>query len=90
VANRPLAAAHNGSKPLHEAVLARLGFRVPPSITSCDTGALRDFVRQGPAVSKAISGVRAHAALATDNILETFDPAGGPIHLQRLITGGDA
>lgn len=89
VANRPLACSHNGSKPFHEVVLAGLGFRVPPSITSCDLAALRDFVREGPTVSKSISGVRADSAVTTENILETFDPAGGPIHLQRRITGDD-
>lgn len=90
VANRSRAGAHNSAKPLHEAILSRHGFRVPDSITSCDLDSLRAFVEQGPAISKAISGVRADTAIATPDLLDLADPAGGPIHLQRRVEGDDA
>lgn len=89
VANRPLAGSHNGSKPLHEATLAKMGFRVPESITSADVDQLREFVRERPAVSKTICGMRADTALATADLLADFDPRSGPIHLQRHVPGGD-
>ncbi len=90
VVNRSRAATHNASKPLHEALLGRLGFKVPPSITSCDVAELRRFVRAGPAISKAISGVRAQTTMMTEELLDAFDPTGGPIHLQRCVDGDDA
>lgn len=90
VANRSSVGAHNSAKPLHEAILSRHGFRVPDSITSCDPGELRAFAEEGPAVSKTISGVRADTAVATADVLDDIDPAGGPIHLQRRVEGDDA
>jgi hypothetical protein len=89
VANRPSRGAHNGSKPLHEARLRALGLRVPESVTSSDPEVLRDFARQGPAISKTVCGVRADAIVATEDAFASFDPASGPVHLQRLVPGDD-
>jgi hypothetical protein len=91
VANRSLAGSHNSTKPLHESILADLGFSVPDSLTSADPEALQSFIAGGLTVSKAISGVRADAALVTSDLLETeFDASAGPIHLQRFVEGDDA
>jgi hypothetical protein len=90
VANSTHKGAHNGSKPLHETVLRELGFRVPESITSCNADALREFIREGPAVSKPVCGVRADTAPVTENDLEDFQPESGPVHLQRFVPGDDA
>jgi hypothetical protein len=90
VVNRGDGASHNSSKPLHEAVLGSLGFHVPESFTSCEADALRQFVRKGPTISKTVCGVRADAAVAAEGDFENFDPASGPVHLQRLIPGADA
>jgi hypothetical protein len=90
VVNRGLAGAHNSSKPLHETILQELGFRVPESITGCDVEELRRFTRDGPAVSKAVCGTRAQTIEITEADLEGFAPESGPIHLQRMVTGGDA
>jgi hypothetical protein len=89
VANRPSRGAHNGSKPLHEAMLRDLGLRVPESLTSSDPDQLRAFVREGPAISKTVCGVRADAVMATEDIFAGFDPASGPVHLQRHVAGDD-
>ena len=89
VANRSRAGSHNSSKPLHEAILSGMGFRVPPSISSCDLDQLLDFIDQA-AISKALSGVRADTVIATRDLLAAFDPAGGPVHLQRRVLGADA
>lgn len=90
VANRSRSGGHNAAKPLHEALLGRLGFNVPESLTSCDIEELTEFASQGPTVSKAISGVRADTEVATADVLASFDPAGGPVHLQRRVPGADA
>jgi hypothetical protein len=90
VVNRGLAGAHNSSKPLHEAVLQDLGFRVPESITSCDVDELGRFARAGPTVSKTVCGVRAQTVEITEADLDDFVPESGPIHLQRLVKGADA
>jgi glutathione synthase/RimK-type ligase-like ATP-grasp enzyme len=90
VVNPPQAGTHNGAKPLHEAILARLGFRVPASITSCEIEKLREFVQAGPTVSKALSGVRADTVMVDEDALADFDAASGPIHLQRYVAGDDA
>jgi hypothetical protein len=90
VANRNSAVMHNSAKPLHEAILARHGLRIADTITSSDAAELRDFIKQGPAVSKTICGVRADTAPATAELFDSFDPAAGPVHLQRRIDGDDA
>ena len=87
VVNKPMHCLHNGSKPLHEAVLQSMGFRVPASIASCDLSRLLDFVRAGPTVSKPICGERADCVSVNDKDLETFVPQNGPIHLQRFVAG---
>jgi len=90
VVNRWRAGVHNGSKPLHEAVLSELGFRVPESVTTSDPGELSAFLRPGPAISKPVCGVRADSCVVTGDDFRDFEPASGPVHLQRLIPGGDA
>lgn len=90
VVNRWRGGVHNSSKPLHEAVLCELGFRVPESVTSSDPDELRRFVRAGPAVSKPICGARADSALCEERDLEDFESASGPVHLQRFVGGADA
>jgi hypothetical protein len=90
VVNRGEGANHNSSKPLHEAVLGELGFRVPESLTSCDAEELRRFAREGLTVSKTVCGVRAEAVAVTEKEFENFQPASGPVHIQRLIAGADA
>jgi hypothetical protein len=90
VVNRGRGGAHNSSKPLHETVLRELGFRVPESITACDVEELRRFVRAGPTISKTVSGVRAETVEVKDEDFESFEPASGPVHLQRLVVGADA
>ena len=56
VANRCDRSAHNSSKPLHEAILQKMGFDVPESITSCDPNELVKFVRAGPTISNGVWG----------------------------------
>jgi hypothetical protein len=89
VVNRSRGGLHNGSKPLHEAVLRELGFRVPESVTSSDVDELRRFIRDGAAVSKTVCGVRADTALCTETDLQDFESANGPVHLQRFVAGAD-
>jgi len=90
VVNRTDGACHNGSKPLHEAILCELGFRVPESLTSCDSSELCQFIRQGPTISKTVCGVRADTIPVTEKDFDKFDPSSGPVHIQRLIPGADA
>jgi hypothetical protein len=90
VVNRPYGGWHNCSKPLHESLLRDLGFRVPESITSCDVDALRRFAREAPAISKTICGMRADTEIASEADFANFDPASGPVHLQRFVRGADA
>ena len=90
VVNRPSSGLHNSSKPLHEATLRNLGFRVPESITSSDPDKLRAFVSEGPTISKALCGARADAVMVTDEDLAQFDPQSGPVHMQRCVPGDDA
>jgi hypothetical protein len=90
VVNRPSGGEHNGSKPMHEALLRDLGLRVPDSVTSSDPDVLRAFVCEGPTISKTVCGVRADAVVVTEDAFAGFDPASGPVHLQRLVKGDDA
>ncbi len=90
VVNRPLGGVHNGSKPLHEALLLGAGLRVPPSLTSSDPAELRAFAREGLTISKTVCGTRAHTATVTPDDFTDFDPESGPVHLQRQIVGDDA
>lgn len=89
VANRPSGGLHNSSKPLHETVLRGLGWRVPESLTTSDGEALRAFARNGPTISKTVCGVRADTVMVTETDLEGFEPASGPVHLQRCVPGDD-
>jgi glutathione synthase/RimK-type ligase-like ATP-grasp enzyme len=89
VINRPDIDQHNGSKSLHEAELARLGFSVPESITSSDISQLADFLGGGRAVIKTCSGVRADTRELHADRLREYTADRGPLHLQRLIPGHD-
>ena len=89
VANRRFAGCHNGSKPLHEAILREHGLKVPDSLTTSDIGEIAYFLRGGRSISKTICGVRATAMEVTINDFKRFEPSAGPVHLQRLIVGAD-
>lgn len=89
VINRPDIDQHNGSKSLHEAELARLGFSVPESITSSNLSELVDFLRGGRAVIKACCGLRADTRELRADRLREYTADRGPLHLQRLIQGHD-
>jgi hypothetical protein len=90
VANSGQGGHHNGSKPLHEAVLLRYGFSVPESVTTCDAAEITAFLNKGRTVSKTVCGVRADTTEVTDADFVGFEPAAGPVHLQRLVEGDDA
>jgi len=90
VANSGHGGKHNGSKPLHEAVLVRHGFSVPESVTTCDPAEISAFLNKGRTVSKTVCGVRADTTEVTHADFVGFEPAAGPVHLQRLIEGDDA
>jgi hypothetical protein len=90
VINRRDAGDHNASKPLHEALLLQHGFSVPESITTSDSAEIRAFLSQGRTVSKTVCGVRADTAEVTSADFAGFEPAAGPVHLQRLVQGTDA
>ncbi|MFI9244683.1 RimK family alpha-L-glutamate ligase [Streptomyces sp. NPDC053086] len=89
VVNRPGTAGDNGSKPLHEVTLAGLGFTVPESLTSSDPGRLRAFAAAGPAIVKALSGVRADSRPVSPEEFDAFVAYQGPVHLQRYVAGSD-
>lgn len=89
VVNRPSNGSHNGSKPLHEAFLAELGFRVPDSLTSCDKEELTEFAASGRVIAKAVSGTRANSREVKASDFLEYEPLAGPVHLQRLIEGDD-
>ena len=88
VINRPGHFQDNGSKPLHEALLARRGFLVPPSLTSSDAAALSAFAR-APSIVKTISGACADCWGVTPDDFAAFRPESGPVHLQRRVEGAD-
>lgn len=90
IVNRPNQNHHNGSKPLHEVILRRLGLLVPDSITSSNRDDLLEFVRESPAINKTICGIRADAARVSAVELDSFESDDGPIHLQRYVDGDDA
>jgi hypothetical protein len=90
VVNRGRAGVHNGSKPLHESILRDLGFCLPESITSSNRRDLLDFVRDGPAISKTVCGIRADTIMVSDADFENFQSESGPVHLQRFVAGTDA
>jgi hypothetical protein len=90
VVNRSRGGLHNGSKPLHEAVLRSLHFLIPESLTSSNLADIRCFLRDGPTISKTVCGVRATSMLVSATDFENFEPEQGPVHLQRFIAGADA
>jgi len=58
VVNRPGHPQDNASKPLHEAILARMGLEVPPSFSGSGRSELIGFAEQGPTIAKALCGQR--------------------------------
>jgi hypothetical protein len=89
VVNRPGHMHDNGSKPLHEARLARLGLSVAPSVTASARAHLLAFLDGGPAVAKAICGMRADCRVVTAADFDDYDERSGPVHLQRVVDGDD-
>jgi hypothetical protein len=89
VVNRPFAGAHNSAKPLHEHLVAGAGLAVPASLSSCDPRRLRRFVEEHPAVNKSVSGVRGDTRRLSVEDLSRYNPAQGPVHLQRYVAGAD-
>jgi hypothetical protein len=89
VVNRPGHANDNACKPLHEAVLARLGFAVPASFTGSCRRDLVAFAAEGPTVAKALSGQRADCRTVTVGDFDDYDDRSGPVHLQRFVPGDD-
>jgi hypothetical protein len=89
VVNRPFSGGHNSTKPLHGALLADFGFRVPASVTSADPAVLHNFLDNHEAINKAISGTRGDAALVDVGDLDGFRRTQGPVHLQQYIQGTD-
>jgi hypothetical protein len=89
VVNRPGHSCDNSSKPLHEAVLRRMGFQVPASLTSSDGVRLQNFCKAAPSVVKAISGIRADCRRVEPEEFEDFSPEYGPVHLQHMVQGWD-
>ena len=89
VVNRPGHAADNSAKPLHEAWLRGAGFDVAPTLTSSNGPRLADFAARGPTIAKSVAGVRADTRSVTPESFARFDPASGPVHLQRHIDGQD-
>lgn len=90
VANRPGHFADNGSKPLHESWLRRVGFATPESLTSSQRERLIAFAEAGPCIAKSVAGVRADTRQVTASDFADFTPERGPVHLQRRIMGRDA
>ncbi|PBC76734.1 RimK-like ATP-grasp domain-containing protein [Streptomyces sp. TLI_235] len=89
VVNRPGHPGDNSCKPLHEELLARQGFAVPPSVTTSSARLLRDFAGQGPCVAKPLSGQRADCRVIGPADLDRYDERSGPVHLQRWVAGTD-
>jgi hypothetical protein len=89
VVNRPGSTSDNACKPLHEAVLAELGFEVAPSVTSSSRETLRSFVGSGEAVAKPVCGQRADCRVVRADDFDDYDERSGPVHLQRLVPGED-
>ncbi|KXF81854.1 ATP-grasp domain-containing protein [Enterovibrio coralii] len=86
VINPPADIIHNGSKPLHEAELIKLGFNVADTFTSMNKANLAAFAREHPVVAKTICGVRARCRrVFADDLLS--DSYSGPVHLQKFISG---
>jgi glutathione synthase/RimK-type ligase-like ATP-grasp enzyme len=89
VVNRPGHAADNSTKPLHESWLRAAGFDVAPTLTSSNGPELADFAGRGPTVAKSVAGIRADTRSVMPESFADFDPASGPVHLQRRIEGRD-
>jgi hypothetical protein len=89
VINPPFSGNHNSAKPLHEAALAALGFRLPPSLSTSDRASLIRFAGQGRVIVKALGGSRGNTREVDADALAAFYPEQGPVHVQRLIEGSD-
>jgi hypothetical protein len=90
VVNRTGAASHNGSKSLHETILASAGFAVPATISSSDAKTLQEFCATLPrCVIKTCSGIRARCRVIDPTELEGYASSRGPVHLQEYVRGAD-
>jgi glutathione synthase/RimK-type ligase-like ATP-grasp enzyme len=91
VANRPSAGRTNGSKPLQMAMLERAGFRVPRWIVSNDAARACAFVAEldGPAVYKAVSGLRSRVRMFDNSALHRLESGTSPALIQAYIPGRD-
>jgi hypothetical protein len=89
VINPPFSGNHNSAKPLHEAALTALGFRIPASLTASEEASLAAFAARGRVIVKALGGSRGNTREVGPTELATFSPEQGPIHIQRLVEGSD-
>ena len=89
VVNRPGAWRDNALKPLHEYNLRQMGFQVPDAVTSTDAEILRQFIRGGATIRKAVTGSRTNSRLVSLDFLLTYTADRGPVHLQRFVRGYD-
>ncbi|HEY6788852.1 MAG TPA: hypothetical protein VI365_16215 [Trebonia sp.] len=89
IVNRPIAGAHNSSKPLHEQLIRRTGLLVPPSLASMDTTSLLAFARAKPSVIKALGGARGDTIRVTEEMLERYPSPAAPLYIQEYIPGAD-
>jgi len=89
VVNRPGHPQDNASKPLHEAILARMGLEVPPSFSGSGRSELIGFAEQGPTIAKALCGQRTDCRRVTVEDFADYEDAQGPVHLQRFVEGED-
>jgi glutathione synthase/RimK-type ligase-like ATP-grasp enzyme len=89
VVNRPSAGRSNSAKPLHMALLQRIGFHVPPWIASNDRRAVQAFLCDCPrgAVAKAASGLRSHVRMVDAAYLQRLAEGTTPSIVQRYIPG---
>jgi glutathione synthase/RimK-type ligase-like ATP-grasp enzyme len=89
VINRPLAGAHNSSKPLHEELISRCGLRVPLSLSTTDMERIRAFMAARPSVVKSLGGDRGDTAILTERMLPATARLSAPIHVQEYKPGHD-
>lgn len=59
------------------------------TLTSSSGPHLAKFAAAGPTIAKSVAGVRADTRLVTPDTFAGFEPASGPVHLQRRIEGRD-
>jgi hypothetical protein len=88
----PLGAmAGNGSKPYQLEQLRKIGWRVPETLITTDSGAARDFWKlHGEVIYKSVSGIRSQVSRLRPQHLERFDSISTcPTQFQQYIRGTD-